>query len=47
MENQNITFITPSGEPKKKTAHTLHAVLSIFTLGMWLPVWIIISMARA
>ena len=33
--------------PKKRTNHILHLLLSIFTAGLWIPVWIIIAIANA
>lgn len=33
--------------PRKRVNHILHLLLTIFTAGLWLPVWIIIAMARS
>lgn len=30
----------------KKVNHTLHLILTIFTMGLWLPVWAIIALAK-
>ena len=30
-----------------KTSHVLHLLLSVFTLGIWVPVWIIVTMSNA
>ena len=31
-------------EPKAKTNHILHLLLSLITLGLWLPVWFLVSL---
>ena len=30
-----------------KTSHVLHLLLSVFTLGIWVPVWIIVALSNA
>ena len=30
-----------------KTSHVLHLLLSVFTLGIWVPVWIIVTLSNA
>lgn len=46
---------TPQGQPiiinntqseKKRVNHTLHFILTLVTLGLWLPVWLIIAIAN-
>lgn len=32
---------------KKKTNHVLHLLLSIVTLGVWIPVWIVIAVVNS
>lgn len=35
------------GIAKKPTNHVLHLLLSIITVGLWIPVWIIVSISNA
>jgi hypothetical protein len=30
-----------------ETSHLLHLVLSIFTAGIWVPVWVLVSLSNA
>jgi len=30
-----------------KTAHILHLVLSVITVGFWIPVWILVAVSHA
>ena len=30
-----------------KTSHVLHLLLSVFTLGIWVPVWVIVALSNA
>ena len=30
-----------------KTRHALHLMLSVFTFGLWVPVWIIVALSNA
>ena len=30
-----------------KTSHVLHLLLSVFTLGIWVPVWVIVTLSNA
>lgn len=32
---------------KKKTSHVLHLILSLVTVGFWVPVWIIVCISNA
>lgn len=32
---------------KKKTSHVLHLILSLITVGLWLPVWIIVTLSNS
>lgn len=32
---------------KKKTSHVLHLILSLVTVGLWIPVWIIVCISNA
>lgn len=32
---------------KKKTSHVLHLILSLITVGFWVPVWIIVCISNA
>lgn len=32
---------------KKPTNHILHLLLSVFTFGLWIPVWIIVAIVNA
>lgn len=32
---------------KKQTNHVFHLLMSIITLGLWIPVWIIVAIANA
>lgn len=39
---QNVVVNNP-----KRVNHALHLILTILTGGLWLPVWIIVSMAKS
>lgn len=41
MPQQMVTY------SKKKTNHVLHLLLSIVTLGVWIPVWIVIAVVNS
>lgn len=41
----SAAIAVPAAE-KTKTSHVLHLILTIFTGGLWLPVWIILYMIR-
>ena len=32
---------------KKSTSHVLHLILSLVTVGLWLPVWIIVTLSNS
>lgn len=32
---------------KKKTSHVLHLILSLVTVGLWIPVWIIVTLSNS
>lgn len=32
---------------KKSTSHVLHLILSLITVGLWLPVWIIVALSNS
>ena len=32
---------------KKSTSHVLHLILSIVTVGFWIPVWFIVALSNA
>lgn len=32
---------------KKSTSHVLHLILSLITLGFWVPVWIIVTLSNS
>lgn len=32
---------------KKKTSHLLHIVLSVLTAGIWLPVWVLVTVSNS
>lgn len=32
--------------PGKPVNHVLHAILTVLTVGMWLPVWLIVAIAK-
>lgn len=34
-------------QPAKRVNHLLHLILTVLTAGLWLPVWIIVSMAKS
>lgn len=52
MTNPNQST-APSGQPiiinnsiqKKKVRHGFHAVMTVVTFGVWLPVWVIVAIA--
>lgn len=31
---------------KKKTSHLLHLILSVITMGFWLPVWALVTLSN-
>jgi len=33
--------------PKKQTNHIFHLLMSLITLGLWIPVWIIVAISNA
>lgn len=32
---------------KKSTSHVLHLILSLITVGFWVPVWIIVTLSNS
>lgn len=38
--------ITQAGNEPPRTNHLLHLVISLVTAGLWVPVWVIIRIAR-
>lgn len=32
---------------KKSTSHVLHLVLSLITVGFWIPVWILVTLSNS
>lgn len=40
------TTVIVNQDPRKKVNHVLHFVLTILTFGMWLPVWLIVAIAK-
>ena len=32
---------------KKSTSHVLHLILSIVTVGLWIPVWVIVALSNS
>lgn len=44
MSEQVVEVRYVAVEPKRKTNHILHLLLSLITLGVWLPIWFLISM---
>lgn len=32
---------------KKSTSHVLHLILSLITVGFWIPVWIIVTLSNS
>ena len=32
---------------KKSTSHVLHIILSLITVGFWVPVWIIVTLSNS
>ena len=32
---------------KKSTSHVLHLILSLVTVGLWIPVWIIVALSNS
>lgn len=43
---QQTVFVN-AGYPAKRVNHVLHLILTLFTAGLWLPVWIILSIANS
>lgn len=44
--NQQGQPIIINNTQKKGVNHTLHFILTLVTLGLWLPVWIIVAIAN-
>lgn len=44
--NQQPIIINNSQPEKKRVNHTLHFILTLVTLGLWLPVWLIVAIAN-
>lgn len=32
---------------KKSTSHVLHLILSLSTVGLWIPVWVIVALSNS
>ena len=32
---------------RKRTSHVLHLLLSLLTLGLWVPVWLLVALSNA
>lgn len=45
-QQQQPVYVNSYTQPKRVN-HVLHLILSILTLGLWVPVWIIIAMAKS
>ena len=43
----HMTMALVSRRDDYKTSHVLHLLLSVFTLGIWVPVWIIVALSNA
>lgn len=43
----NVSVGYTYGHPRKRVNHILHLILTVLTAGLWLPVWIIISMSNS
>ena len=40
-------IINNTAQEKKRTNHGLHLLLTILTLGAWLPIWIIVALVNS
>lgn len=45
MDTKTILLIEQRGD--QKTSHTLHLLLSLITLGLWVPVWILVTISHS
>lgn len=43
---QQPIIINNSTPERKKTNHLLHLILTLVTVGLWLPVWIIVAIVN-
>lgn len=43
---QQPIIINNSTPERKQTNHLLHFILTLITLGLWLPVWIIVAIVN-
>ena len=41
-----VIVVNNSREKTRKVNHWLHGILTVFTFGLWLPVWIIVAIAK-
>ena len=47
MNNQAQVIIETNNLSSQKTSHILHLILSIISMGVWLPIWILVSASNA
>lgn len=42
----NKTLLLMAKREDQKTSHILHLILSVLTLGLWVPVWVIVAVSH-
>jgi len=47
MNNQAQVIIETNNLSSQKTSHILHLILSIISMGVWLPIWILVGASNA
>ena len=47
MNNQAQVIIETNNLSSQKTNHILHLILSIISMGVWLPIWILVGANNA
>lgn len=47
MIDDQILSIMLMLSKKKSTSHVLHLTLSIVTVGLWIPVWVIVALSNS
>lgn len=46
MTNQKIAALKLLSQ-KKRTSHVLHLILSLVTVGFWVPVWLLVALSNS
>lgn len=43
---QNVVVVNANGQQAPRVNHILHLLLSVITMGLWIPVWILIAIFK-